>query len=172
MGAPWKTRDGKDMPAKFVFVATADTDAGEIGTIYQACNWHYVGKTTTDRMFLKEGMAVERAKSYRVLVKGVIRNRTGRIEKPDADGRRHYEFEGDPKWYYHGDTLPNGEYLAGSEKYPFRLKPQYGKTMKEAEATRLAEVLAEGWFEVKGNPKHMYVGIYGDKKTRRNLARR
>jgi hypothetical protein len=26
-----------------VMIAFADTDAGEIGTIYQACNWHYLG---------------------------------------------------------------------------------------------------------------------------------
>jgi hypothetical protein len=169
MGQPWKTRDGKDMPAKFVFLATADTDAGEIGTCYQASNWFYIGRTTSDRMFLKPGDPPERAKSYRSLVKGVLRNRTGRIEKPDADGRRHYEFKDDDKKYYHGDTLPNGEYLAGSDAYPFRIKAEYGKTMREAEAARLKEILAEGWVEVKGNPKHLYCGIYGDKRMKRIL---
>lgn len=29
-----------------VVVAYSDTDAGEIGTIYQACNWTYVGKSS------------------------------------------------------------------------------------------------------------------------------
>ena len=34
----------KQLPMKYeVVTATVDPDAGEIGTIYQACNWHYVG---------------------------------------------------------------------------------------------------------------------------------
>ena len=49
--------------------AEPDSDAGEIGTVYQASNWVYVGKTTSDRMFLMPGQPPERAKSYRVLVK-------------------------------------------------------------------------------------------------------
>jgi hypothetical protein len=167
MGAPWQTRDGKDMPAKFVFLATADTDAGEIGTCYQASNWIYLGKTTSDRMFLKPGDPPERAKSYRVLVKGPLRNRTGRVEHADPDGRRHFLIDGIK--YYHGDTLPDGSYLSGSPAYPYRLKPEYGKTMKEAEKARLAEVLAEGWEEVKGNRKHLYCGIYGSKKLKHAL---
>lgn len=167
MGKPWKTRDGNDMPAKFVFCATADSDAGEIGTVYQASNWIYVGKTTSDRMFLKPGDPPERAKSYRVMVKGVLRNRTDRVDKPEPDGRRYFLI--DDKKYYCGDTLPTGEFLAGSDAYPFRLKPEYGHTMKEAEKARLKEVLDEGYVEVKGNKKHMYVGIYGDKRMRRML---
>lgn len=171
-GTPWKTRDGKDMPAKFVFVATADSDAGEYGTIYQACNWHYIGKTTSDRMFIKPGQPKETARSYRVLVKGPLRNRTNRIEKPEADGRRYFLIDGSK--YYCGDTLPDGENIVGSDAYPFRIKPKYGKTMKEAEAIKLKEILDEGWIEIKGNPKHMYVGIYSDgtikgKKQRKEL---
>jgi hypothetical protein len=167
MGAPWKTRDGKDMPAKFVFLATADSDAGEIGTVYQASNWIYLGKTTSDRMFKMPNDPPERAKSYRVLVKGVLRNRTGRSKDPDPDGRHFFLVDGTK--YYHGDTLPTGEILVGSEKYPFKVRPKYGTTMKEAERVRLQEVLAEGYEEIKGNKKHLYVGIYGDKRLKRKL---
>lgn len=167
MGQPWKTRDGKDMPAKFIFLATADSDANEVGTLYQSCNWTYVGKTAHPRMMTQPGMPPERAKNYDTLVKGPIRNRTGRIEKPEADGRRCFLIDGVK--YYHGDTTPDGEFIGGSDKYPLRWKVKYGKTQKEAEATRLKEVLAEGWREIKGNPKHLYVGIYGDKRMRRIL---
>jgi hypothetical protein len=170
MGAPWKTRDGKDMPAKFVFVATADTDAGEIGTCYQASNWVYIGKTTSDRMFNKPGAPPERAKSYRVLVKGPIRNRSKRIQHADEDGRRHFLIDGQK--YYYGDITPAGEYIGGSPQYPLRWNAKYGKEAKQAEKARLAEILAEGWVEVKGNAKHMYVGIYGDKRLRRTLKER
>lgn len=170
---PWETRFGettgrRPMPAKFVFVATADSDAGEVGTIYQACNWIHVGKTTSDRMFNKPGDPPERAKSYRVLVTAAIRNRTGRSSKADASGKLYFTVDGVD--YYCGDTLPDGDHLVGSDKYPFRIRSKYGKTKKEAEANRLAEVFAEGYVEVKGNPKYMYVGIYGDKRQRRELT--
>ena len=116
-------------------------------------------------MFLKDGMTKEEAKSYRVLVKGPLRNRTGRTETPDSDGRRYFllkDADGVERKYYCGDVLPDGNNLVGSPAYPFKVKAKYGKTMKEAEANRLAELLAEGWKEIKGNPKHMYVGIYSD----------
>jgi hypothetical protein len=164
---PWKTREGREMPPKFVFCATADSDAGEIGTVYQAAGWHYVGRTTTDRMFLKPGEPPERAKSYRNLVKAVLRDRAGLGTKPDSDGRHYLLIAG--KKYYRGDTLPSGELIAGSDKYPFRLRPEYGTTMKEAEAARLREVLAAGYVEVKGNAKHLYVGVYGDRRMQRKL---
>lgn len=167
MGQPWKTRDGKDMPAKFIFLATADTDAGEIGTCYQASNWNYLGKATVPRMFLMPGDPPERGKSYDTLVKGPIRNRTKRIEQADPDGRRHFLLNGVK--YYKGDTTADGEYIGGSDAYPLRWNKKYGQTQKEAEKARHAEVLAEGWQEVKGNPKHLYCGIYGDRRMRRLL---
>lgn len=167
MGGPWKTRDGRDMPAKFVFLATADTDANEIGTLYQSCNWVYLGTAAAPRMFLREGDPPERGRSYDTLVKGPIRNRTERSETPDPDGRRFFLIEG--KKYYKGDTTPDGQFVGGSEAYPLRWNAKYGRTQKEAEKARLDEVLAEGWKEVKGNPKHLYCGIYGDKRTKRTL---
>jgi hypothetical protein len=40
----WTTRLlPKSRPGAKLLLAYADTDAGEIGTIYQACNWNYVG---------------------------------------------------------------------------------------------------------------------------------
>lgn len=35
-----------------VMIAYADTDAGEIGTIYQACNWAYIGKGASTRQWV------------------------------------------------------------------------------------------------------------------------
>jgi hypothetical protein len=37
----------EDVPDAKLVVAYADEEAGEIGTIYQACGWRYVGRTTT-----------------------------------------------------------------------------------------------------------------------------
>jgi hypothetical protein len=170
MGKPWKTRDGKDMPSKFVFVATADSDAGEIGQLYQSCGWNYVGKTTSDRMFLEPGQPKERAKSYQTCVKNALRDRTGRVEQAEPDGRRHFILDGYN--YYHGDTLPSGEIIVGSDKYPYRLRAEYvGMSMKEAEAVRLAEVL-KTHEEIEGNRKLMYVGIYSDNTIRGRKQRK
>jgi len=36
----------REYPIKLI-LAYSDSDAGEIGTIYQACNWVYIGKTAT-----------------------------------------------------------------------------------------------------------------------------
>ena len=41
----------KDTHCKIV-IAYSDTDAGEIGTIYQACNWIYIGKGSSTRQWI------------------------------------------------------------------------------------------------------------------------
>ena len=41
----------EDVRCKIV-VAYADTDAGEIGTIYQACNWVYIGKGASTNQWI------------------------------------------------------------------------------------------------------------------------
>jgi hypothetical protein len=45
----WTCRLLANMNAGKIIVAFADTDAGEIGTIYQACNWVYIGVTKRPR---------------------------------------------------------------------------------------------------------------------------
>lgn len=42
----WTVRMLARTTALKLILAYADTDAGEIGTIYQACGWTYIGKTT------------------------------------------------------------------------------------------------------------------------------
>lgn len=41
----------RDTNAK-IMIAYSDTDAGEIGTIYQACNWVYVGRGSSTRQWV------------------------------------------------------------------------------------------------------------------------
>jgi hypothetical protein len=147
------------MSPKCVFLATADSDANEQGYIYRANNWMYLGKSSADRMFKKRSHPRRKARSYRVLVRGPIRSRVGRVETPDADGRRHFLIGG--RKYYRGDKLPDGSRVVGSDSYPHLLR--------KTEKARLREVLAEGYVRVKGNPKHVYVGIYGDRRLRRRL---
>jgi len=42
---------GKDSGAQLI-IAYADTDAGEIGTIYQACGWHYIGRGSSTTQYI------------------------------------------------------------------------------------------------------------------------
>lgn len=81
--------------------------------------------------------------------------------------RGYFEYDGVK--YHNGDTTPDGIQIGGSDRYPLKWNAKYGKTLKEAEAARLAEVLAQGWEEVKGNRKHLYCGIYGDRRVKREL---
>jgi hypothetical protein len=41
-----------------VMIAYADTDAGEIGTIYQACNWTYIGRGSSTKQWVSPGGVV------------------------------------------------------------------------------------------------------------------
>lgn len=45
-----------------IMLAYADPAAGEIGTIYQSCNWQYVGKTVPQFRMYKEGKSFDSAK--------------------------------------------------------------------------------------------------------------
>ena len=45
---------GKDTKAKIV-IAYSDTDAGEIGTVYQACNWVCIGKGSSTKQWVSPG---------------------------------------------------------------------------------------------------------------------
>lgn len=42
----------QEYPKAKLIIAYADSEAGEIGTIYQACNWFYVGKTSGKRRWI------------------------------------------------------------------------------------------------------------------------
>lgn len=51
----------KDVPHTKIILAYADPDAGEIGQIYQACNWYHVGKTKGNfQMISPEGRIMDR----------------------------------------------------------------------------------------------------------------
>lgn len=57
----WTTRLARqDDPRLKLLIAYADTDAGEIGTIYQACNWTYIGMGSRTRQWISpEGRVMD-----------------------------------------------------------------------------------------------------------------
>lgn len=171
---PWKTSKGELMPAKFVFLATADSDAGEIGTVYQASNWLYLGRTAEPTMYKFPHETAQQAKSYDALVKNMVRTRSSRFM--DEKGVLCIVVNG--RKYHSGQRLPDGSFVAGTEKYPFRIRAGYGKTIQEAVKIREKEVLAEecpcgcgNRQKIKGNRKHLYAGIYGDARMKRILRK-
>lgn len=69
----------QDTPCK-VLIAYADTDAGEIGTIYQACNWIYIGRGAATRQWVApNGRVYDQKLPYNLSARG-------KFEKP----RKHY----------------------------------------------------------------------------------
>lgn len=54
----------RDTAAKII-IAYSDTDAGEIGTIYQACNWSYIGLGSSTRQWIApNGRIYDQKKPY------------------------------------------------------------------------------------------------------------
>jgi hypothetical protein len=133
------------LPA-YIFVAYSDTDAGEIGTVYQSLNWAYTGKTSGTIMYRDATGKLRDSK----LIHSATRSRRGRSARPDETGRRFFLRDG--KKYYAGDKLPDGTVVRGNKLYPYIPLSTRAERKKQ-----LVEQKAE--FE-RGNPKHRYVGIY------------
>lgn len=107
-----------------IILAYSDTDAGEIGTVYQASNWLYCGMTHGSELF---------------------RTLDGKVK----DSRLVSAYTRDRRNHFPGDPM------------------KYSCSRKEMKQ-RLVD---EGCVFFKGNPKHRYVGLYGDKRTVRNLRK-
>jgi hypothetical protein len=152
------TRSGKVFQPAYIFVAYSDTDAGEIGTVYQSLNWAYTGKTSGTTMYRDATGKLRDSK----LIHSAIRSRRGRSARPDETGRRFFVRGG--KKYYAGDTLPDGTVVGGNKLYPYIPLSTRAERKKQ-----LVEQKAE--FE-RGNPKHRYVGVYApDRRIKRAILK-
>jgi hypothetical protein len=140
------TKSGRVFLPAYIFVAYSDTDAGEIGTVYQACNWLYCGKTSGTTMYRDVTGKLRDSK----LIHSAIRSRRGRSARPDETGRRFFVRDG--KKCYAGDTLPDGAVVRGNKLYPYIPL----STRTERKQQLIEQKVA---FE-RGNPKHRYVGVY------------
>lgn len=88
----------KDFPNLKLIIAYSDTDAGEVGTIYQACSWVCVGRGAA----MWEYLAPDGRTYNMILAYDLARNRGGTRdqwhEKLLADGYKVQETN--PKWRY------------------------------------------------------------------------
>jgi hypothetical protein len=140
------TRSGKVFPPAYIFVAYSDTDAGEIGTVYQSLNWAYTGKTSGTTMYRDVTGKLRDSK----LIHSATRSRRGRSARPDETGRRFFVRDG--KKYYAGDALPDGPVVRGNKLYPY--------IPLSTRAERKEQLIEQEVAFERGNPKHRYVGIY------------
>jgi len=152
------TNNGKVFPPAYIFVAYSDSDAGEIGTVYQACNWLYCGKTSGTTMYRDATGKLRDSK----LIHSATRSRRGRSARPDETGRRFFVRGG--KKYYAGDTLPDGTVVRGNKLYPY--------IPLSSRAERKKQLIEQKAAFERGNPKHRYVGVYApNRRIKREILR-
>jgi len=152
------TKNGRVVLPAYIFVAYSDTDAGEIGTVYQACNWLYCGKTSGTTMYRDVTGKLRDSK----LIHSATRSRRGRSARPDESGRRFFLRDG--KKHYVGDTLPDGTVVGGNKLYPYIVLSTRTERKKQL-------IEQEVVFE-KGKPKHRYVGIYApNRRIKRTILK-
>jgi hypothetical protein len=112
-----------------IVVAYADSDAGEIGTVYQAANWTYIGQGS--------------------------RGGTPEIVAPNGrayNGRRLGQV-GQASQF----VAPNGRVY--DHKLPYSLRAQRGALKTVSWIAQKEALLAAGWAEQPSNPKHRYVCV-------------
>ena len=152
------TKSGRVFSPAYIFVAYSDPDAGEIGTVYQACNWLYCGTTPGTTMYRDATGKLRDTK----LIYAATRSRRGQSKFSDETGGRYFLRDG--KKYYAGDTLPDGTVVRGNRLYPY-----IPLSTRAAQQELLIEknVIFE-----KGSQKHRYVGIYTpDKRIKRTIMK-
>jgi hypothetical protein len=141
-----------------VFVAYSDTEAGEVGTVYQASNWLYCGRTNSTEQFRWPGVPVENegGRAWKNgewhdcrLISGYTRNRQNRSFLREL--RRQ------------GKTLFQGKEIRGSDRNIY--------LANESRAELKSRMVAEGFEFRKGASKHRYVHIGGDRRTIRRLRK-
>jgi len=140
------TKSGKVFAPAYIFVAYSDTDAGEIGTVYQACNWLCCGKTSGTTMYRDATGKLRDSK----LIHSATRSRRGRSARPDETGRRFFLRDG--KKFYGGDVLPDGTVVGGNKLYPY--------IPLSTRAERKAQLVEQEAAFERAKPKHRYVGVY------------
>lgn len=199
----WRTWRGACRKPSLIFYACSDVEAGEIGTVYQACGWLYGGRQAAARKFKdpKDGKIKDVG-----MIKRRIQGRVGRrYEKPTCHpnissqhpyrclepgccgvGRGYFlwnlqtnsidtsgEQSAESQRYYFGDTLPNGKPIVGSSVYPqVKLMSRKEMVTRLKEQGAFSEALEPGQVsKLAANPKHFYVGIYADRRTKRAIMK-
>lgn len=139
-----------------IFIAYSDEEAGEIGTVYQASNWIYVGPGSTPTMYVHPDGRKKDSRSIGSMTRGRVgRPNTNRRTKTPPDQKKLQ------KWI--DEKSAEGYTIKGTGRY------QYYEVMTRIEAE--AGLISEGFVKQRGTPKHRYVHFAGDKREIRELRR-
>jgi hypothetical protein len=141
-----------------VFVAYSDTEAGEVGTVYQASNWLYLGRTNGSEQFRWPGAPVEddNGRDWKDgawhdcrRISAYTRNRQNRKLLRELRSQGKAEFQ--------------GKKIKGSDRNIY---------LESEPRAELRARMIDGGFEFrKGTSKFKYVHFAGDKRTVRRVKK-
>jgi hypothetical protein len=116
-----------------IVIAYADGDAGEIGTIYQACNWTYIGRGAATRQWLApNGRIYDQKLPYDLNRRnGFHRTRAAYVEALRDDGWREQ------------DSNPKGRYVRVLHKHDRQLAALV-ESMRQPYPKRIDVLPADG----------------------------
>jgi hypothetical protein len=144
-----------------IFCAYSDEGTGvfEVGTVYKASNWLYVGRGGSD-------IAQHRANGRIIgskIIATKIKDRTGHPDK-----RRGATMEDVDRWAE--EARRQGYTVKGSGWYRYKVrKREDGRDMTRAEVKQ--QLIAEHGKFLPTTPKHRYIHFAGDKRTVKELRR-
>ena len=142
-----------------IFIGFSDEEASEVGTVYQASGWHYVGRGGSD-------IAQRRANGRIIgskIIATKIKDRTGL-----PDRRRGATMEAVDRWAEEARQL--GYTVKGSGWYRYKIrKHEDGRDMTRAEVKQQL-IAAHGEF-VSTTGKHRYIHFAGSDRTVKALRK-
>jgi len=142
-----------------IFLGYSDVEASEVGTVYQAAGWHYVGRGGSD--------TVQRRSDGRLIGSKIIDSRmkdhTGRPDK-----RRGATMAEVDRWAEEALRLGYTVKGSGWDRYKVR-KHEDGKDITRAEVKQ--RLIAEHGEFLRTTPKHRYIHFAGSNRTRKALRK-
>ncbi len=133
-----------------IFIAYADRQANEIGTVYQASRWDYIGRGGIPTILVRADREIDSK-----IVATMVKDRGHGLPGKDAAVEDHL------KWI---DRMrAEGRIVKG--KIPY----EYVEKMTRGEAR--AKLITEGVIFKRGIAKHRYIHFSGDRRTVRELRK-
>jgi len=142
-----------------IFIGYSDVDASEVGTVYQAAGWYYVGRGGSDIAQRRSGGRIIGSK----IIATKIKDRTGHPDK-----RRGATMKDVDKWAE--ESRQQGYTVKGSGWYRYKIrKREDGTDMTRAEVKQ--QLIAKHGKFTPTTPKHRYIHFAGSDRTRKALRR-
>jgi hypothetical protein len=142
-----------------IFIAYSDEDASEIGTVYQAAGWFYVGRGGSD--------TAQRRANGRIIGSRIISNKL-RDSSGRPDKRQGTTIADVDKWVE--EARRQGYTVKGSGWYRYKVrKHEDGRDMTRADVKE--QLIAEHGAFTRTTPKHRYIHFAGSDRTVKALRK-